>query len=221
MKKTAIILGATGLTGNILLQRLLEDDRYGQIVLFSRNSSGCNDPKVKEYIINLFELHQYEQEFKADEVFCCIGTTKAKTPDKQTYKAIDYGIPVSAARLCKIRNIQTFIVVSALGANTKSSFFYNRIKGLMEKEVLNFDIKNTYILQPSLIEGQRSEKRKGEWFFRQLASAMPFLKVGPLKKFQPVPAYKIAKAMIYLANSTHKEIRIKNHKIHEIADAND
>lgn len=91
----------------------------------------------------------------------------------------------------------------------------------MEKEVLNFDIKNTYILQPSLIEGQRREKRKGEWFFRQLASAMPFLKVGPLKKFQPVPAYKIAKAMVYLANSTHKEIRIKNHKIHEIADAND
>ncbi|HLV63738.1 NAD(P)H-binding protein [Galbibacter sp.] len=221
MKKTAIILGATGLTGNILLQRLLEDDRYGQIVLFSRNSSGRNGPKVKEYIINLFELHQYEQEFKADEVFCCIGTTKAKTPDKQTYKAIDYGIPVSAARLCKIHNIQTFIVVSALGANTKSSFFYNRIKGLMEKEVLNFDIKNTYILQPSLIEGQRREKRKGEWFFKQLASAMPFLKVGPLKKFQPVPAYKIAKAMIYLANSTHKEIRIKNHKIHEIADAND
>src|SRR5690606_6765520 len=210
VKKTAIILGATGLTGNILLQTLLEDDRYGLIVLFSRNTSGSNDPKVKEYLIDLFELHRYEQEFKADEVVCCIGTTKAKTPDKPTYKAIDDGIPVSAARWCKINNIPTFIVVSALGANKKSTFFYNRIKGLMEKDVLNYDIKNTYILQPSLIEGQRREKRKGEWFFKQLASAMPFLKVGPLKKFQPVPAYKIAHAMIHLANSTPKEVHIKN-----------
>src|SRR5690606_39983605 len=160
VKKTAIILGATGLTGNILLQTLLEDDRYGLIVLFSRNTIGSNNPKVKEYLIDLFELHRYEQEFKADEVFCCIGTTKAKTPDKQTYKSIDYGIPVSAARLCKINNIHTFIVVSALGANTKSSFFYNRIKGIMEKEALNYGIKNTNILQPSLIERQRREKRK-------------------------------------------------------------
>lgn len=221
MKKTAIILGATGLTGNLLLQQLLKDERYGQIILFSRKSSDTKDPKIKEYLIDLFELYRYEQEFKADEVFCCIGTTKAKTPDKQTYKAIDYGIPVSAARLCKINNIPTFIVVSALGAKKKSTFFYNRIKGLMEKDVLKYDIRNTYILQPSLIEGQRREKRTGEWFFKQLASAMPFLKVGPLKKYQPVPASKIAKAMIHLANSNSQEVRIKNPKIHEIADAND
>lgn len=221
MKKTAIILGATGLTGNSLLHQLLEDDRYERIVLFSRKSVEIEHPKIQEHLIDLFELDTYQAEFTADQVFCCIGTTKAQTPNKQTYKAIDYGIPVNAAALCKKNNIQSFLVISSLGANKKSTLFYSRIKGLMEEEVLNYGIKNTYIIQPSLIEGQRKEKRTGEWFFKQLSKAMPFLKVGPLKKYQPVPAEKIAKAMVHLANSDHKEAYIKNPMIHEIADSND
>ncbi|WP_417362252.1 NAD(P)H-binding protein [Galbibacter sp.] len=221
MNKTAIILGATGLTGNSLLLQLLEDDRYSRIVLFSRKSTGIQHPKIHEYFIDLFQLSNYKSVFKADDVFCCIGTTKAKTPNKDTYKAIDYGIPVSAAELCKKNNIPTFIVISSMGSNEKSKLFYNRTKGLMEQKVLKFDIKKTHILQPSLIEGNRKEKRFGEWIFKQLSKAMPLLKVGPLKKYQPVSENKIAKAMVYLANAEHKEIRIDNLTIHEIANSYD
>jgi len=221
MRKTAIILGATGLTGNDLLLQLLEDDRYESIVLFSRNSTGIKHPKIKEYLIDLLELHKYQSEFKGDDVFCCIGTTRAKTRNKKTYKAIDYGIPVSAAELCIKNNIPTFIVISALGSNKKSKIFYNRIKGLMEREVLNLAVKNTYILQPSFIDGNRKEKRTGEWIFKQLAGAMSFLKVGPLKKYQPVSPKKIAIAMVHLANNDHTDVRINNLTIHEIANSYD
>lgn len=221
MEKTAIILGATGLTGNILLEKLLDDERYERIILFSRNPTSTQHPKIKEYIVDLFELEKYHAEFKGNEVFCCIGTTKAKTRNKKTYKAIDYGIPVSAAALCKKNYIPTFVVISALGSNAKSRIFYNRIKGQMEQAVLKFAIENTYILQPSLIDGDRKENRTGEWIFKKLGRAFSFLQLGPLKKYQPISPQKIATAMIHLANHTHTEAQINNLTIHQIANSYD
>src|SRR5699024_3350038 len=100
--------------------------------------------------------------FSGDVVFCCIGTTKAKTPNRDTYRKIDLGIPVDAAELAKTNGIETFLVISALVANSKSSVFYNRVKGEMEEMVLSKGIPNTYILKPSLIIGNRNEKRFGE-----------------------------------------------------------
>ncbi|WP_369806627.1 NAD(P)H-binding protein [Lacinutrix sp. Bg11-31] len=132
MKKTAIILGASGLTGNLLLQKLIEDNRYESIKLFSRSKIEVQSNKVTQFIGNLLDLEQFKTDFTAHEVYCCIGTTAKKTPDKTVYKQIDYGIPVAAARLSKENNINTFLVISALGANAKSSVFYNKTKGEME-----------------------------------------------------------------------------------------
>nr|MBA3985883.1 nucleoside-diphosphate sugar epimerase [Flavobacteriales bacterium] len=100
MKKTAIILGATGLTGGFLLDLLLKDDQYSKIKLFSRSSVDLLHPKLEEHLVDLFDLEQHSKEFQAEEVFCCIGTTNAKTPDNETYLKIDYGIPFAAAKLC-------------------------------------------------------------------------------------------------------------------------
>ena len=108
--KTAIILGATGLTGSLLLEKLLKDPSFEKIKLFSRSSFGKKSPKIEEHLIDMLQLENYSEDFKADVVFCCIGTTKAKTPDKEIYKKIDYGIPVTAAKLAKENNIKTFIV---------------------------------------------------------------------------------------------------------------
>ena len=158
MKKTAIILGATGLTGSILLEKLIHDDRYKTIKLFSRKVIDGLPSKVIQYAGNLFELEGFKVDFTGDEVYCCIGTTAKKTPDKKIYTAIDYGIPVAAAKLAKENGIPTFLVVSALGANAKSSIFYSKTKGEMERDVLLENIIKTHILQPSIIEGKRKEQ---------------------------------------------------------------
>src|SRR5699024_8062889 len=110
MGKTAIILGATGLTGGHLLDLLLEDDSFNKILVFTRRKTGKEHPKLEEHIIDLLELDDYKNLFKGDVVF----TTKAKTPDKNLYKAIDYGIPVTAAKLAKQNGIKSYIVISAL-----------------------------------------------------------------------------------------------------------
>ena len=111
MKKTAIILGASGLTGGLLLKKLIVDDRYESINLFSRSSIKGLPNKVKQYIGDLLELEQFKNDFTGDEVYCCIGTTAKKTPDKSLYRDIDYGIPVAAAKLAKANRINTFLVI--------------------------------------------------------------------------------------------------------------
>jgi aspartate-semialdehyde dehydrogenase len=93
-QKTAIIIGATGLTGRLLLTRLVADDSYTSIKLFSRRVSGNKSPKIKEFIGDVLQLESFKNDFTADEVFCCIGTTSAKTKDRTVYKAIDFGIPL-------------------------------------------------------------------------------------------------------------------------------
>ncbi len=215
MKKTAIILGATGLTGGALLQLLLGDPEFEEIRLFSRKKVGISHPKITEYIIDLFALEKEEKAFQGNVVFCCIGTTKAKTPDQEKYRKTDYGIPVSAANLCNNNGIGTFIVISAMGANPNSSIFYNRTKGEMERDVLQAHIPNTYILQPSLIGGNRPERRIGEQIAKVLMGVFGFLVPGKYKMIAPET---IAKAMQILSKEGFEEKRITSDKIMKIAD---
>jgi len=218
MGKTAIILGASGLTGGLVLKKLLTDDRYSSIKLFSRKSIGITNSKLIEKVGNLLELPNFKDDFKADEVYCCIGTTAKKTPNKELYKSIDFGIPLMAAKLAKENNIKTFIVVSAIGADSKSSVFYNKTKGEMEKAVLEQHIPNTYILQPSIISGERSEVRSFEKIGIQLFNLFEPLLVGKLKKYQATKAKHIAESMIYLANTKTKQPQIiSSNNIKEIA----
>ncbi|MES2484828.1 MAG: NAD(P)H-binding protein [Bacteroidota bacterium] len=218
MAKTAIILGATGATGKELLTLLLKDDRYSTVKLFSRSASGIQNPKIEEHIVNLFELDKHAGVFTADEVYCCIGTTKAQTPNKQTYYDIEYGIPTTAAKLAKANGIPTFIVISAIGSNAKSRVFYVRNKGQMEDAVLQQHIPKTYILQPSLIVAQhRKDSRIAETFFVGLMVLLNPLLFGGMAKYKSIKAADIAKAMIWLANAEYTDVIITSDKIQQIA----
>src|SRR5690554_63878 len=216
MKKTAIILGATGLTGNILLKRLLIDPSYEKVILFSRSKIQIESPKIEEHIIDLFQLDKHAKYFVGDVVFCCIGTTKAKTPDKETYRKIDFGIPVAAAKLARQNNIDNFIVISAIGADSTSSVFYNKTKGEMEEAVLEQGVKNTYVLRPSLIVGNRNERRFGE------SAASVFMKLFDFiipKKYKIIKAETITEAMHILAATGYSKSQISSEEIVEIANS--
>lgn len=216
--KTAIILGATGLTGGLLLNQLLKDDSYSTIKLFSRSSIGFTNPRIDEHLIDLFELEKYQNQFTADVVFCCIGTTKAKTPNEETYRKIDYGIPVAAAGLAKKNGIPKFLVISALGANAHSRIFYNKTKGEMERDILKENIPETYIFQPSLIAGQRKEKRIFESLGKNLMKVVDHLLLGPLKKYRSIHPDTIATAMIIVAARGYEKTRIESDEIIRIAE---
>ncbi|WP_396601049.1 NAD(P)H-binding protein [Algibacter sp. R77976] len=217
MKKTAIILGATGLTGSILLEKLLNDTRYETIKLFSRKEVEGLPAKVIQFVGDILDLEKFKADFIADEVYCCIGTTAKKTPDKVLYKKIDFGIPVAAAKLSKANGIPTFIVVSALGANATSTIFYNKTKGEMEQAVLSEKIEKTHILQPSIIGGKRQETRIGEKIGLVVFKLIQPFFFGKLKKYRITEAEDITQAMMVLANSTSKEQIISSEKIKKLA----
>ena len=216
--KTAILLGATGLTGGFLLQKLLDDPTYGKVVLFSRSPVAVKDDKIEEHFIDLFKLEEYGELFNGDVVYCCIGTTKSKTPNEENYRKIDYGIPVAAARLCKENGIPTFEVISAMGSNPGSKVFYNRIKGEMEEAVLAQNIPKTYIFQPSLIAGDREEKRVFEDLAKKAMKVLNFVLQGPLEKYRSISPETIATAMIKVERSGYPRKRIQSHEIKEIAE---
>lgn len=213
MKKTAIILGATGLSGSILLKKLMNDNRYETIKLFSRKEIDGLPSKVKQFVGDILELENFKKDFTADEVFCCIGTTAKKTPDKTLYKKIDFGIPVTAAKLSKANGIPAFLVVSALGANATSTIFYNKTKGEMEQAVLSEKIERIYILQPSIISGNRQEKRIGEKIGLFAFKLLQPLFLGKLEKYKITEAEHIAQTMINLANSTSSKTIITSDQI--------
>ncbi|WP_178985359.1 NAD(P)H-binding protein [Winogradskyella helgolandensis] len=217
MKKTAIILGASGLTGSHVLQKLIEDDRYDTIKLFSRSKIEGLPTKVKQFIGDLLELNQFKEDFTADEVYCCIGTTAKKTPDKTLYKKIDFGIPVAAARLSKENKIPTFLVISAMGANKNSNVFYNKTKGEMEHKVLQQQLEKTFVLRPSLIGGDRQESRLLEKIGLVIFKVIQPLFIGKLKKYKIVNAETIAEAMIHLANTNeYSDVIITSEDINKL-----
>lgn len=217
-EKTAIVLGATGLTGGMLLEMLLQDDAYDKIRVLSRNSTERKHPKLEEFEVDLLSPETYRQHMFGDVVFCCIGTTRSKTPNKKMYRAIDYGIPVQAARLSKENGIPAFLVMSSMGAKKNSRIFYNRTKGQMEEAVRGFGIPKTHILRPSLLQGRRNERRLGEWIARQLMKVMNLVMVGPLDKYRAIAPETVAAAMVWLANHEYEKEIILSDEIRELGE---
>ena len=217
MGKTALILGSTGLTGSFVLQELIDDTRYCKIVLISRRSSKLEHSKIEEHIIDMSQLNEYPNLFRVNEVFCCIGTTKAKTPDRSIYRTVDFDLPVKAAELSKMNAVPTFVVISSMGANSKSSIFYSRLKGEMEEAIINLRLLKTIIVRPSLIAGPRMEKRKGEQFAKILMKVLNPLLIGKLKVYRAIEPITIARAMIRLANEPTKKVVYASDELIEIA----
>ncbi|WGK65911.1 NAD(P)H-binding protein [Croceiramulus getboli] len=218
MGKTAIVLGATGVVGSALSRKLIQDDAYDKLVLLGRSSAGFEHPKVEEHLVDLTDPATYLPNYFGDVVFCCVGTTQSKTPDKEKYRAIDYGIPVQAASSAKENGIDTFIVISALGADADSRIFYNRVKGEMEEEVLQVGLPETYLVQPSLIDSDREETRWGERIAIVGMRLLNPLLFGPLKKYRSISEETIAHAMIVLAKEGFKQPRVSSDQLQKLVD---
>lgn len=210
MGKTAIILGVTGLTGGYLLAELLADKRYEKVILFSRRTKGIDNPKVEEHLITMSELISYKNVFKANDVFCCVGTTQKKTPDKEVYRSIDYNIPVQVAALAADTGADSLIIISSVGANAQSKTFYTRLKGEMEEKVATYTIPNIRFVRPALINAKREEFRLGELFFKGIMKVLDYVMVGSLEKYRSIHPKTIAKAMVWLANNPYQRTVVES-----------
>jgi uncharacterized protein YbjT (DUF2867 family) len=196
MGKKAILLGASGLIGNSLLQQLLLSNHYEEVLVVLRKSLNIQHPKLKQLQVDFDQLSQYAHEIKGDVVFCCLGTTSKKTPDKTQYKKIDHQYPVDAGWIAYTNGASQYHLISALGANIKSRIFYSRLKGEVEHDLKTIPFKSIHIYRPSLLDGFRKEHRSGERFMISVMRILNPLLIGPLRKYRSIKAETVAGAML-------------------------
>ena len=197
MQYKAVIAGASGLVGSLLLKQLLNHPEYYEVLVLVRKNLELQHNKLNQLVVDYNRLSDYESEINGHVIFCCLGTTKSKTPDPKDYRKIDHDYPVQLAKIAAKNSIQQLHLVSALGANIKSSYFYIKLKGETEQDIKQVKIPAIYIYQPALITGNRKEKRgAAEHFATGLFKLINPLLIGSLKKYRSIAAETIALAMV-------------------------
>lgn len=215
-KKTALIAGATGLTGNELVKILLDHPAYDKIYVLARRPLDIQHPKLEQIRVHFSRLEDYKDYFQVDEVFCCLGTTIKKAGSQNAFRKVDYDYPTALGALAKSAGAQKFLVISAMGADARSNIFYNRVKGQMEDRLKGLDLPVLHIFRPSLLLGDRPEFRFGEKAASLLAPIFSPLLRGGMAKYKPIEAKQVALAMCAAAQTDISGVAV--HPSDEIAE---
>ncbi|HVT84234.1 MAG TPA: NAD(P)H-binding protein [Chitinophagaceae bacterium] len=211
MAKTATLIGASGLIGSYLLQLLLDDPDFDTVKILVRRKLQTTHQKLEQKIVDFTDSDSLLVAMdNSDVVFCTVGTTQKKVKgDKEAYRKVDYDIPVKAARFCKMTGCETFILVSAVGANSKANNFYLKLKGEVEEVVETVGIRSVYIMRPSMLMGNRKEYRFGEKVITPVMKALSFLLPS---KYKPIQAEDVAKAMLKAAKKNEQGFYVWEYK---------
>jgi len=201
--KTALIAGASGLTGFYLLKLLLEDETYSEVKVLVRKPLGIEHPLLQQIV------YDYENPdlsvIKADHVYCCLGTTMKKAGSKEAFRKVDYEYPLQIAQLAQQNSAEKFALVSAMGANTKSVFFYNKVKGQLEEALKEIPYEAIYIFHPSMLLGPRKEFRLAEELGKIL---MKIFKIILPSNMKPIHAFKVANSMYDYMNGEERGVHV-------------
>src|SRR5881409_191351 len=157
------LLGATGLVGRHCLDLLSADRAFTRIaVLARRKFAEATAPRVEAHIVDFDHLAERPDLFRVDQVMCALGTTiRAVGGSREKFRAVDYNIPLTAAKLAIKEGARHYLLVSALSANADSRIFYSRVKGELEDALRTLGFRSVTIVRPSLLLGDRTEFRLG------------------------------------------------------------
>ena len=204
MLKTALVLGATGLVGKALVEQLCRDRRYQTVTCLVRKPLSNdffteNASKVRPIVVNFENLQDYQGYFGAQHIFVCLGTTIKKAGNKSAFRRVDFEYVHVAAQLARAQRAISFVWISSVGANAKSSNFYLRVKGELENAIINMSgLDNACAVRPSLLLGKRDEMRPSEKLATMLTPLLSPLMLGGLGKYKPVQVADVAAQMIRL-----------------------
>ena len=200
---SALLAGATGLVGSYCLRALLDEPRYERVIVVTRRDVGelAKSPRVTQLVTEFARLGDVRKRLVADHVFCALGTTIAKAGSQQRFREIDFEYPLKLAQLSRLNGARHFSIVSAIGASSRSPFFYSRIKGDVEDGLERMGWPSLVIVRPSLIAGERTEHRALERLGEKVLRFAP-------AAWRPVPARDIAATMVRLALSEPPGVQV-------------
>jgi uncharacterized protein YbjT (DUF2867 family) len=210
MKKKAIVVGATGLIGGFCLQELLKNSQYSRVIALVRKPLSLKHPKLKQLVVDFDKLDKVAKQLKANDVFCCLGTTRKKSATPEAYRKIEFEYAFKIARITLRNKAEKFLTVSSVGADSNSTAIYLQIKGEVEEVLSALPFKAVHLFRPSFIMGEsdRQERRPTESVLEAIFRPLSFLFIGPLQKYKPLMGKKIAQAMVKAANNKLKGVHI-------------
>ncbi len=193
MKKTAIVIGATGLVGRELTSQLLQHDSIGKVKVFTRRPTGIRHALLDEHVINFETPDEWQDKVTGDVLYSTLGTTLKQAGSKSAQYKVDYTYQHSFADIASKNKVPAYVLVSSMGANPNSALFYPRIKGELDLAVQVLPFKSCVIIRPSILVGEREKKRIAETIAHQI---MKVVTRYALRKYRPIAGTEVARAMI-------------------------
>jgi uncharacterized protein YbjT (DUF2867 family) len=197
MKGTAIVAGATGLIGGQLLPYLLNNSEFNRVIILVRRTTGFRHAKLTELLVDFDHLDTVGEYCKEAVIFCALGTTIKAAKSKEAFRKVDYQYPLQLATLAQKHEAHQFHIVTALGSNPKSFFFYSQVKGEVEDAIKELGLRSLHIYHPSILLGNRKEFRLGERLVMVLMKAASWAMAGSLSKYKAIEAKTVAIAMVH------------------------
>ena len=200
MKKTAVIIGATGAVGKEILQEILADDFYNKVYILGRQSIGklADEERLTKIIVDFENLNFDTSILEDADVFASLGTTIKIAGSKENQRKIDVDYTVNFSKICEGK-VRSFNVVSAIGANSKSKNFYNSLKGELEDKLKVMNLGVLRIFQPSLLISKRDDKRFLEQMFMKVAPIFQLVLKGKAKKYSPIEVSVLGREIVRFA----------------------
>ncbi|XP_047435829.1 oxidoreductase HTATIP2 isoform X1 [Mugil cephalus] len=193
--KSCFILGASGETGKVLLQDLLERNLFSKITLIGRRQLTFEDKAYEnlvQEVVDFEKLDEYAAAFQGHDVgYCCLGTTRAKA-GADGFVRVDHDYVLKSAELAKAGGCTQFHLESSRGADKKSSFLYLKVKGQVEAEIEALGFDRYAIYRPGVLLVDRQESRPSEWVARKFFGAVSAVCTSSLS----VPIQAVARAMV-------------------------
>jgi uncharacterized protein YbjT (DUF2867 family) len=191
--ETALIIGATGLTGSNLMHLLLLDLRFEKVIIFVRRSVGITHPKLEEHIVRFDHPEEWQDLVKGDILFSAMGTTLKKAGSKAARYEVDFTYQYAFAKAAFVNEVPVYVLVSSAGADAKSLFSYMKMKGDLEEAIRKLPFERVRILQPGPIDGDREEIRSLE---KAVFRVIRFLNQwGLCGQYRPIEGAELARAM--------------------------
>ena len=195
MKKlNALVIGATGATGQEIVSQLLEDDDFDSVSIFVRKDPNITHSKLKTYVIDFSKVEDYRELIKGDVLFSCLGTTLRTAGSKEKQYLVDYTYQYEFAKMASDNGVPVYSLVSSTGANEASPFFYPKIKGELEEAIKKLPFKTIQIFQPPTLIRQKNLMRTGEKIGIKIFGFLNSF--GILKSQKPLPVSSLAKVMV-------------------------
>ena len=219
-QRTALLVGATGLVGGHCLQYLLQAEEYEKLIILVRRPLLMDHPKLEEHVVDFDKLDQHAHIMRANDVFCCLGTTIKAAGSQQEFKKVDFTYTVQTCAIAVKNGADQLLVVTSLGANPRSKIFYNRIKGETEEALSKLPCEAVHFFRPSLLLGDRKESRPIKNTGISVIKGLSLLMAGPLKKYKPIDANVVAHSMVLVAQETRSGVNVyESDRIQALHDA--